>query len=200
MKRRSQTLSVDLLIYGYSTGIFPMADSETGEIQWYLPKMRAIIPLDGFHVPRSLRQVIKKNLFEIRINENFEAVMRGCATDRGDQRGTWISEEMIEAYCELHKMGYAHSVESYQDGKLVGGLYGVSIGGAFFGESMFYRVSNASKVALYYLVERLKARQFTLLDSQFINDNVARFGAIEIPHHQYLHMLKDALKTRTSFV
>lgn len=200
MKRRPQTLSADLLIYGYSTGIFPMADSDTGEVQWYLPKMRAIIPLDGFHVPRSLRQIIKKNLFDIRINENFEAVMRACATERGDERGTWISEEMIEVYCELHDMGYAHSVESYQDGKLVGGLYGVSMGGAFFGESMFYRVSNASKVALYYLVERLKARNFTLLDSQFINDNVARFGAIEIPHNQYLLLLKDALKIRTCFV
>lgn len=200
MKHRPQVLSADLLIYGYSTGIFPMADSETGEVQWYLPRMRAIIPLDRFHAPRSLRQIVKKNIFEIRINENFEAVMRGCATERGDGRGTWISEEMIEAYCELRDLGYAHSVESYQDGKLVGGLYGVAMGGAFFGESMFYRVSNASKVALYHLVERLKARNFVLLDSQFINDNIARFGAIEIPHSDYLRLLKDALKVRTSFV
>jgi leucyl/phenylalanyl-tRNA--protein transferase len=177
-----------------------MADSITGEVQWYLPKMRAIIPIETFKPPRSLRQIIKKGIFEVRINTAFEEVMRQCATDRGDGLGTWISEEMIRAYTELHHLGYAHSVETYKDGVLVGGLYGVALGSAFFGESMFYRVSNASKVAFAALMERLRERHFTLLDSQFMNDNVRRFGAIEIPHHVYMERLKTALLTPASFV
>jgi leucyl/phenylalanyl-tRNA--protein transferase len=193
-------LTPDILLYGYSTGIFPMADPITGEVQWYLPKQRAIIPIETFKPPRSLRQVIKKGIFEVRINTAFEEVMRQCATDRGDGFGTWISEEMIEAYTELHHLGYAHSVETYKDGALVGGLYGVALGAAFFGESMFYRASNASKVAFVALMNRLRERQFTLLDSQFMNDNVRRYGAIEIPHQDYLERLKRALLMPASFV
>jgi len=199
-RRPDYHLTPDILLYGYSTGIFPMADSITGEVQWYLPKMRAIIPIETFKPPRSLRQIIKKGIFEVRINTAFEEVMRQCATDRGDGLGTWISEEMIRAYTELHHLGYAHSVETYKDGVLVGGLYGVALGSAFFGESMFYRVSNASKVAFAALMERLRERHFTLLDSQFMNDNVRRFGAIEIPHHVYMERLKTALLTPASFV
>lgn len=177
-----------------------MADSITGEVQWYLPKQRAIIPIETFKPPRSLRQIIKKGVFEVRLNTSFERVMRECATERGDGFGTWISEEMIEAYTELHHLGYAHSVETFQDGALVGGLYGVALGAAFFGESMFYRVSNASKVAFVALIERLRERGFMLLDSQFMNDNVRRYGAIEIPHQTYLERLREALLTPASFV
>lgn len=194
------SLTPDILLYGYSTGIFPMADSITGEVQWYLPKQRAIIPIETFKPPRSLRQIIKKGIFEVRINTAFERVMRECATERGDGLGTWISEEMIEAYTELHYLGYAHSVETFKDGVLVGGLYGVALGAAFFGESMFYRVSNASKVAFVTLMERLRERGFTLLDSQFMNDNVRRYGAIEIPHQTYLERLREALLIPASFV
>jgi leucyl/phenylalanyl-tRNA---protein transferase len=201
LKRRHQTLSPDLLLYGYTTGIFPMADADSSEIQWYLPKFRAVLPLDGsFHLPRSLRQILRKNLFEIHINRNFRQVMEYCAVERGDGLGTWISDEMVAAYLELHRQGYAHSVEAYQDGKLVGGLYGVAMGGVFFGESMFHLVSDASKVALSSLVKRLTDRGFSLLDSQFMNDNVRRFGAIEIPHQEFLERLHAALKVRISFV
>jgi leucyl/phenylalanyl-tRNA---protein transferase len=177
-----------------------MADSRSGEVQWYLPKHRAVIPLETFHVPRSLRQTMKKNYFEIRYNEQFMDVMHHCAQPRGDGLGTWISDEIITAYTDLHKQGYAHSVETYFENELVGGLYGVAMGGAFFGESMFHLISDASKVAMVALVERLKARGYLLLDSQFINDNVRRFGAIEITHHDYLARLQAALKIRTTFV
>lgn len=199
--RKPETaLTPDMLLYAYSVGIFPMADSLTGEVHWYQPKLRAIIPIDTFKPPRSLRQIIKKGIFEVRINTAFEQVMRHCATERGDGLGTWISEEMIEAYTRLHHLGYAHSVETFLNGELVGGLYGVAIGAAFFGESMFYRVSNASKVAFVALIERLRTRGFELLDSQYINDNVRRFGAIEIPHQDYIARLQVALRKPVSFV
>ncbi len=177
-----------------------MADSVTGEIQWYLPKMRAIVPIETFTPPRSLRQLIKKGVFEVRFNTAFREVMQGCAHERGDGLGTWISPEMIEAYTELHETGYAHSVETFIDGKLAGGLYGVSLGAAFFGESMFYRVSNASKVAFVALIDRLRQRRYDLLDSQFMNENIRRYGAVEIPHQDYLERLQAALKKPATFV
>jgi len=191
-------LSADDLIYGYMNGIFPMADSD-GTLYWYSPDPRAIIPLDTYRPAKSLRPVLNKKLFEIRVNTDFEEVMRQCALPRSDEDGTWISEEIVEAYVELHQMGLAHSVEAYQDDRLVGGLYGVALGSAFFGESMFYQVPNASKVAFHYLIEILRQQRFSLLDTQFINDNVRRYGAVEIPRPEYIQLLKQALTQKARF-
>ena len=191
-------LSADDLIYGYMNGIFPMADSD-GALYWYSPDPRAIIPIDTYKPSKSLRPILNKAYFEIRINHDFEGVMRGCASPREGDEATWISEEIIAAYTELNHLGFAHSVETYIENQLVGGLYGVSIGAAFFGESMFYTVSNASKVAFHYLIENLKQRGFELLDTQFINDNVRRYGAIEIPKSEYIRLLKRAVSRKASF-
>lgn len=197
-KINTSKLTADDLIYGYMNGIFPMADTD-GTLYWYSPDPRAIIPIDTYRPPKSLRPIINKKIFEVRISANFEAVMRNCAASRNGDAETWISEEIIEAYCELHQMGFAYSVETYIENRLVGGLYGVSIGGAFFGESMFYKVPDASKVAFHYLMEILKMQGFELLDTQFINDNVRRFGAIEIPRGEYVKALKKSLEKQCRF-
>ena len=191
-------LSADDLIYGYMNGIFPMADSDT-TLYWYSPEPRAIIPIDTYRSPKSLRPLLNRNHFEVRVNTDFEGVMRGCAELRKSEDGTWISEEIIDAYTKLHLMGFAHSVETYLNNRLVGGLYGVGIGAAFFGESMFHRVSDASKVAFHYLIEILRHQGFELLDTQFINDNVRRFGAIEISKSDYLRRLRNAVEKRARF-
>ena len=187
-KINTNKLTADDLIYGYMNGIFPMADND-GTLYWYSPDPRAVIPIATYKPPKSLRSTINKRIFEVRVSTNFEQVMRNCAASRKGDDETWISEEIIEAYCELHKAGLAFSVETYIDNYLVGGLYGVSIGGAFFGESMFYKVPDASKVAFHYLMEILKFQGYELLDTQFINDNVKRFGAIEIPRQEYVKQL-----------
>lgn len=186
------------LMYGYMNGIFPMADSD-GTLYWYSPDPRAIIPIDTYKPPRSLRSVINKKTFEIRINTDFEEVMNRCAAPRSDGEGTWISPEIVEAYTDLHQMGMAHSVEAYLDGKLVGGLYGVAIGSVFFGESMFYHEPNASKVAFHFLIEILRKQGYKLLDTQFMNDNVRRYGAIDIPRAEYIKLLKKALEKQCVF-
>ena len=191
-------LFADDLIYGYMNGIFPMADSD-GTLYWYSPDPRAVIPLDTYKPAKSLRPVLNKGTFEIRINADFEGVMRGCAAPRPDEENTWISEEIIDAYTELHRLGFAHSVETYVDNQLVGGLYGVAIGAVFFGESMFHTVSNASKVAFHYLIETLRRQKYELLDTQFINDNVRRFGAIEIPKSDYVRLLKRGIAQKARF-
>lgn len=191
-------LSADDLIYGYINGIFPMADAD-GTLYWYAPDPRAVIPLTTYKPAKSLRPVLNRNQFEIRINTAFTDVMHGCSIPRSDDDSVWISDEIINAYTELHQMGLAHSVETYIDGRLVGGLYGVSLGAAFFGESMFHLVSNASKVAFHHLILILRQQQFTLLDTQFINDNVRRYGAIEIPKADYLKQLKAALRHKARF-
>jgi leucyl/phenylalanyl-tRNA---protein transferase len=191
-------LTADDLIYGYINGIFPMADAD-GSLYWYSPDPRAIIPIDTYRPSKSLRPVLNKNVFEIRINQNFEGVMRRCAAPRVQEEGTWISEDIIRAYIKLHEQGMAHSIETYQEDKLVGGLYGVAIGAAFFGESMFHQVSNASKVAFHVLIQILRERNFKLLDTQFINDNVRRFGAIEIPKAEYLSRLRQSIAMKTRF-
>lgn len=188
-------ITAEDLLNAYINGIFPMAEAD-GTLYWYSPDPRAVIPIDTYKPSKSLRPVINKKVFEIRVNHDFEAVMRGCAGPRSGEEGTWISEEIIKAYTELHHIGYAQSVEAYRDGRLVGGLYGVSISGAFFGESMFSIESNASKVAFHYLILILRQNGFKLLDTQFINDNVRRYGAIEIPRDAYLSLLKDALKVK----
>jgi leucyl/phenylalanyl-tRNA---protein transferase len=195
-KPEIQTIDPEFLCQAYCNGYFPMADSKTGEIGWYSPDPRTIIELNKFHVPHSLKSTLKKKLFEIRINKRFEEVMRACA----QREETWISEEIIRSYVMLHQAGLAHSVETWKDDLLVGGLYGVAIRGAFFGESMFSRVTDASKVALVYLVMRLKERGYSLLDTQFITPHLQRFGAGEISRAEYLQKLEKALYITCSFV
>jgi leucyl/phenylalanyl-tRNA--protein transferase len=187
-----------LLVAAYRQGVFPMA-VEDGTIAWFSPDPRGVIPLDTFHVPSRLARVVRRGTFTIRIDHDFERVIRACA-DRGEVPSTWISEEIVASYVELARLGLAHSVEAWQDGELAGGLYGVHIGGAFFGESMFHRVTDASKVALVALVERLRARGFTLLDTQWITPHLQRFGAVEIPRRQYLRRLADAIARPCRFV
>lgn len=193
MDRRSiDIISPQILLEAYCNGFFPMADPETGEIEWYSPNPRAIFPIYNIKPSHSTRQILKKKIFEVKFDTCFESVILGCA-NRPD---SWINDVIINSYILLHKLGYAHSVETFKDGELVGGLYGVSIGAAFFGESMFSRVSNASKVAFYHLIEHLKAKNFVLLDSQFINEHTKLLGAIEIPRHQYLKLLKFAISKK----
>jgi len=190
-----------LLVSAYSSGWFPMAVDD-GEIRWYSPDPRGVIPLDGFHVPSRLARVIRSGKFTVHIDRSFEAVMRACAeTDRNDDDpGTWISDEIVESYIELHRLGLAHSVEAWQDERLVGGLYGVALGGAFFGESMFHHVTDASKVALAALVDRLRSRGFRLLDIQWVTAHLEQFGAVEISRKRYLKLLGEALSVETAFV
>jgi leucyl/phenylalanyl-tRNA--protein transferase len=191
------SLTTEMLLNAYAQGIFPMAVDEVGTIAWFSPDPRAIIPLDdGFHIPHGLKRTLKKNPFELTVNRAFSDVIQGCATAHGE---SWISEEIIRAYSELHKMGCAHSVEAWSEGQLAGGLYGVHLGGAFFGESMFHRVTDASKVVLVALVERLRARGFTLLDTQWTTPHLARFGACEVSRMRYLRLLKSALNRDCRF-
>ena len=183
-------LPPELLLRAYEEGVFPMA-MEDGEIGWFSPDPRGIIPLDAFHVPARLARLVRQGHFDIAINRDFEAVMRACADLRDE--GSWISDEILESYVALHRMGQAHSVEARRGGTLVGGLYGVHIGGAFFGESMFHRERDASKVALVALVDRLVRQGFLLLDTQWTTSHLAQFGAIEIPRKDYLARLRKAV-------
>jgi leucyl/phenylalanyl-tRNA--protein transferase len=185
-----------LLLQAYRTGFFPMG-MDDGEIRWFSPDPRGVIPLESFHVPARLARVIRQGRFEIRIDTAFRAVIEACAADR--EEGTWITREILDAYTELHRLGLAHSVEAWQGDRLSGGLYGVSLQGAFFGESMFSRETNASKVALVALVERLRARGFQLLDTQWITPHLEQFGAVEIPRREYLRRLKLALRLECQF-
>jgi len=190
-------IEIDALLSAYTSGWFPMAVAP-GEIRWYSPDPRGIIPLDTFHLSRRLMRTLRQPRFEIRLDTSFRAVIEGCAA-REDADGDWIDGEIIESYCALHERGFAHSVETWQDGVLVGGLYGVAIQGAFFGESMFHRVNDASKAALAGLVDRLRTRGYTLLDTQWVTGHLAQFGAVEVPRRRYLRLLDDALKVDASF-
>jgi leucyl/phenylalanyl-tRNA--protein transferase len=190
-----ERLTPELLIRAYCSGVFPMAEHRHGRIGWYRPDPRAIIPLDAFHVPRSLRQTVRKGVFDVTVNADFPEVIQNCAA----RDETWISGEIIRSYAELHWFGFAHSVECWREGRLTGGLYGVALGGAFFGESMFSRETDASKVALVALVERLRERGFTLLDTQFLTPHLARFGAVEIPRREYERRLAAALELARRF-
>jgi len=189
-------LPPSLLVAAYEAGYFPMA-MDDGEIRWYSPDPRGLLPLDRFHVPRRLLRVIRSGRFETSIDRAFRNVMEGCAADR--EEGTWINGEILESYCALHERGLAHSVEVWAGAALAGGLYGVSLNGAFFGESMFHRVSDASKVALWALVERLRDRKFRLLDIQWLTPFLERCGAVEIPRDEYLTVLAEALETPACF-
>jgi leucyl/phenylalanyl-tRNA--protein transferase len=191
-------LPPDLLVSAYSQGWFPMAH-EDGELYWHDPDPRAIIPLHEFHIPRSLKRTIRKGEFEIRLNTAFADVMAGCAASAPDREETWINEDIFEAYTHLYQLGFAHSVEAWRDGQLVGGLYGVALRGLFAGESMFSRERDASKVALVYLVEHLKKKGFLLLDIQYMTDHLRRFGAVEIPADTYKARLQVALTLPVSF-
>lgn len=193
MQKKKKPLDWQMLYSAYVQGIFPMA--EESEIYWYCPDPRAVLEFEQFHIPQTLKSVLKKDLFEIRINTAFRSVIEGCQ----NRKSTWISKELVQAYSNLHEKGFAHSVEAWQNDTLVGGLYGVSIGGAFMGESMFHTVPEASKVSLVYLVERLRERKFELLDIQFMTKNLKRFGATEIPREQYLKRLKKAIKKNIHF-
>ncbi|MBL7975291.1 MAG: leucyl/phenylalanyl-tRNA--protein transferase [Candidatus Kapabacteria bacterium] len=184
----------DVVLNGYRTSFFPMAESD-GTIYWHSPDPRAVIPLDSVRVSKSLRKTIAKNIFEIRFDCAFYDVICACC-ERSD---TWINSDIIRAYTELHERGFAHSVESWIDGELVGGLYGVAIGGAYFGESMFSRVSDASKVAFVALTQHLLERGFTLLDSQYINSFTEQLGAIEISRDEYLLALEYATQLNCRF-
>lgn len=189
-----QTIPPELLEEAYRQGIFPMAD-EDGKIHWYSPDPRTIIDLDRFHIPRRLAQTIRSEKFEIAVDRNFESVVRGCA----NREETWINEEIAAVYTALYRIGKAHSVEAYHEGKLAGGIYGVSLGGSFMGESMFTIVRDASKVCLVFLVERLKERGYALFDVQFTTTHLKRFGAIEIPRSEYLMRLQKALRLYCRF-
>jgi len=184
-------LDTPLLLAAYRRGIFPMAVNARGDIGWFSPDPRGIIPLDArFHVPHGLRRALKRQKFEITFDQDFAAVIRACATRHGP---TWISPQILRSYCRLHEEGHAHSVETRLEGRLAGGLYGVHIGGAFFGESMFHDVTDASKVALVALVERLRARGFLLLDTQWQTPHLTQFGTLEVPRTEYLRLLTVAL-------
>ena len=188
MPQPSKLITIEQLLDAYRMGFFPMAETEH-VVLWHSPDPRAIIPLEHAHIARSVRVLIRKGVFTVRRNGDFEQVIHHCAA----RPFTWISRDLIRLYCQLHELGYAHSVEAWQGDTLVGGLYGVAIGGAFFGESMFSRVSNASKVCFAHLVEHLRERGFTLLDTQYANPFTVSLGGIEIPRQQYLAKLTDAV-------
>ena len=181
-------LKPENMIRLYASGAFPMADEKTGIINWYMPETRTIIPLDNFNVPRSTKKVIEEENFEIKFDVDFERVVEGCA----DRESTWISDELIDGYRKLKKRGFIHTVETWKDGKLVGGLYGVTFRGAFFGESMFSKVSQASKAALVALLKHLKEKDFVLLDVQFMTEHLKMFGAVEISFEDYTKLLHKA--------
>jgi len=185
-------LSPQILLSAYCQGLFPMAD-EDGELYWYDPDPRAILPLDRLHISRSLSRIVRQGRFRITTDNDFGVVIRACAQPGPGRDVTWISEDIIDSYTELHRLGYAHTVETWLDGELVGGLYGVAVNGFFAGESMFSRVRDASKVALVFLVEHLRKQGFLLLDVQFMTDHLRHFGAIEIPRSDYRRRLARAI-------
>lgn len=198
--RRMVDLTPELLLCAYASGIFPMADDrDDPTIQWIDPHHRGIIPLNHYHVPRSLKKVIRQKRFEIRADTAFESVITACAECRPDRPRTWLNDQLIELYCTLHARRYAHSVECWIDGRLVGGVYGLSLGSAFFGESMFSRARDASKVALVDLIERLNRGGYRLLDTQFVTDHLMQFGAVQIPREAYHRKLKEALEVEARF-
>ncbi|MDP2119688.1 MAG: leucyl/phenylalanyl-tRNA--protein transferase [Hoeflea sp.] len=187
-------ITPELLLRAYASGLFPMADSaDDPGLFWVEPELRGVLPLDAFHVPKRLARTLRQAPFEIRYNTAFDAVLAACAQSVKNRPSTWINTTIAELYGSLHRLGHAHSVEAWRDGELVGGLYGVSLRKAFFGESMFSRRTDASKVCLVHLVDRLRARGFVLLDTQFTTEHLKRFGAIDVPRADYAQMLEDAL-------
>jgi leucyl/phenylalanyl-tRNA--protein transferase len=193
-------LTSELLLKAYAFGVFPMAKSrDDRNVFWVQPKLRGVIPLEAFHVPRSLRKTLRRQIFKVTTDTAFGQVMAGCAETTADRPDTWINDEILRLFTELHHAGVAHSIEVWQDGKLAGGLYGLAMGSAFFGESMFSRVTDSSKVALCHLAGVMIAGGFTLLDTQFITDHLQRFGAVEITQKEYLAQLSSALARSARF-
>ena len=193
--RSTDVIDPRLLLEAYAQGVFPMA-MEDGEMGWFSPDPRGIIPIREFHVPHGLKRLLRRGAYEVRMNRAFTAVMRGCA----DRESTWINESILRSYVRLFELGFAHSVETWMGHRLVGGLYGVAIGGAFFGESMFSRETGASQVALHALVRRLDERGFTLLDTQWTTEHLSRFGAHEIAREDYLRRLERAIRLPCQFM
>lgn len=190
----------DLLLKAYASGVFPMAESaDDPEVFWVRPELRGVIPLGDFHVPRSLARTARRIGLDIRYDTDFAAVVEGCAEARPNRLGTWINAPIREAYAILFNRGYCHTVEAWRGDRLVGGLYGVTLGRAFFGESMFSRETDASKICLVHLVDRLRGRGFTLLDTQFTTDHLKRFGAVDVPRRRYEAMLEEALTGEARF-
>ncbi len=194
MSSRLSIIEPGMLLNAYCQGIFPMG-VEKGELSWFSPDPRGIVPVHDYHVPRSVRAMLRDQPFEIRVNSVFGEIIRNC----GERRETWITKQIMASYEVLHALGYAHSVEAWHEGELAGGLYGVSIGGAFFGESMFSKVSGGSKAALVWLMDHLSARDFTLHDTQWTTPHLAMFGGREIPRKQYLKQLAEAIRKPVKF-
>jgi leucyl/phenylalanyl-tRNA--protein transferase len=193
-------LTPDILLRAYAVGLFPMAERhDDPTLYWIDPEKRGILPLDTFHIPRRLRRTIRNKPYAVRCDTAFETVIRRCAEPARDRNETWINEEIVRLYVDLAAMGRAHSVECWQDAELVGGLYGVALDGAFFGESMFSRATDASKIALVHLVARLRKGGFRLLDTQFVTRHLSQFGAMEIHRSGYRHLLSTALDVRATF-
>ena len=193
-------IDAEVLLRAYAYGVFPMAESrDDPELYWIDPEARGVLPLDAFHVPKRLKRTIRQRPFEVRIDTAFREVMLGCAEAAPNRDGTWINQRIVSLYCELHERGRAHSVECWKEGELVGGLYGVSLGAAFFGESMFSRVTDASKVALVYLVARLIRGGYRLLDTQFVTSHLRQFGAVEISRDKYRVRLAEATAAKGDF-
>ncbi len=200
-KSAQQTqLTAELVLRAYAAGIFPMAENrDDPTVFWVDPRVRGVLPLETFHIPRKLRKIVRRGDFEVQCDSAFADVIDRCAQTTAERHETWINKEIRGAYIDLHDRGFAHSVECWRKGELVGGLYGVSLGCAFFGESMFSRETNASKVALVHLVARLRMANYRLLDTQFVTDHLRQFGAVEIPCRVYLERLEDAIRYQTVF-
>lgn len=201
MSTRSLVLTPDLLLGAYRLGLFPMAQTRASRTLHFLdPDSRGVLPLEGFHLPRRLARTLRSGAFTITADRDFRGVIAGCAEAREDRPETWINAEIEHLFCELHDMGYAHSIETWQGGALVGGLYGLALGGAYFGESMFSRARDASKLALVHLVMRLRRGGFSLLDTQFLTPHLARFGTMEVPRRRYQDLLADALDRKGTWI
>lgn len=201
MSARPFILTADLLLRAYRLGLFPMAESRASRtLHWLDPEARGVLPLDGFHIPRSLMKTLRNGRFAVTANADFSGTIAGCAAVRENRPDTWINREIERLFIELHQLGFAHSVESWEDGQLVGGLYGVSLGGAFFGESMFSTATDASKAALVHLVARLRLGGFMLLDTQFITAHLTRFGTVEISREAYHVKLAEAVEVPARFI
>ena len=192
-------IRVEDVLHAYRHGFFPMAESREGEVSWCQPYRRAVVPIDSWSPSRSLRRIMNEGRFKVMIDTDFEGVIRSCAMPRESEAETWLSEEIIEVFIKLHRLGVAHSVECWQDGELAGGLYGLAIGGAFFGESMFFKRPNASKVAFAHLVGHLCQRGYRLLDAQIMNPHLQLLGAVEIDHEAYMQQLEEALGRKLQF-
>lgn len=194
MMENDTVLTPEMLLVAYANGYFPMAlDKDDPELYWFAPEERGVLPIEGFNVPRGLARAMKKYDYTVTVNHDFDAVIRACGTITRHRQDTWINEEIIRLYTALHRMGHAHSVETWSGGQLVGGLYGVSLGGVFFGESMFSRASEASKIALVTLVEILREAGYEMLDTQYVNDHLKQFGVEAVPKRRYMTKLEKAL-------